>query len=193
MSHTTGEGYKIIPAALLSTRKHCSLHHPEMDERLEPKQHSFRWPNWAIRDKGPWLRQRTLWPQWEKIEGEPSGQHSSNQAFREELLNESHPLVKGTWHMTRVSCQITWQQGLYEKAPERQWEAKSSGLMKWRLNYSVRNPYILYGVINDLINNIVTVKQSVFSTTGPGRLVRKDGCRITQFWAKTRVVAYVWI
>ena len=109
------------------------------------------WLNWAFRGEEPrsgrWPKTRlSLWQssrvplwRWENLtEGQPSLQHSTNQAFMVEWPDGSHSSVKGTW-------QPAWS---LQKAIERTlrpWETRFCGLMKPRLNSLTWIPIITSG------------------------------------------------
>jgi hypothetical protein len=70
-------------------------------------------PNWTIWGERPWSGRwpRTRWSLWQSSrvplwrwenlpEGQPSLQHSTNQAFMVERPDRSHSSVKDTWHHT---------------------------------------------------------------------------------------------
>ena len=105
--HRSGEGYQKMSAAL-------KVHKITVPSII------IKWkkfgtfldlagqPNWAIRGEGPWSGRwpRTRWslwqssrvPLWEKLpEGQPSLQHSTNQAFKVDWPDGRHSSVKGTW------------------------------------------------------------------------------------------------
>ena len=79
-----------------------------------------------------------LW-RWENLlEGQPSLQHSTNQAFIVEWPDRSHSSVKGTW-------QPAWSLPIGTWRTIRPWETRFSGLMKLRFNYLAWMPRFTSG------------------------------------------------
>ena len=142
--------------------------------RLEPPRLFLElatWPNWAFGGKRPWsgrwprtrwsLCQRSIIPlwRWENLpEGQPSLQHSPNQAFMVEWPGWNHYSVKGTW-------QPTWE------------------FSKWHLKNRRFS-----GLMNPRWNSLAWMPSVTFSAAGTGRLVRikgkMNGAKYSEPWRK---------
>ena len=110
-----------------------------------------------------------MW-RWENLpEGQPSLQHSTNQAFMVEWLDGSHSSVKCTWQPTWRLPTGTWR-------TLRPWETRFSGLMKLRLNSfasSVTSGGNLAPSLRWSVGGSIML-WGCFSEAGTGRLVRID-------------------
>ena len=113
-----------------------------------------------------------LWRQENLTEGQPSVQHSANQAFIVEWSDGSDSLLKGTRQPTGSLPKSTW-------TTLRPWEAKSSGLIQRIFNYlaTIPNGMCVIKQALSVTSLIPPPLQSLgcFSVTGTGRLVRMLG------------------